>query len=81
MNYNNTLILFISFLPLSSNALEIMKTGQQSLEFHGYVRTGIGMSEDGTTQAKFQAPGTRAVYRLGNEPDTNMELQFNTFSY
>ncbi len=35
------------------------------------------MSKDGTTQTKFQAPGTRASYRLGNEPETNLELQFN----
>lgn len=51
--------------------------GQQSFEFHGYFRGGLGMSESGTTQAKFQAPGARAKYRLGNEPETNMELQLN----
>ena len=59
----------------SVNSMEIT-TGQQSLEFHGYFRGGIGMSEEGTTQARFQAPGARGKYRLGNEPETNMELEF-----
>lgn len=72
----NIFILFIFILPFSTHAIDIL-TGQHSLEFHGYFRGGIGMSENGTTQAKFQVPGTRAAYRLGNEPDTNLELQFN----
>lgn len=69
----NTLILFVLILPFNSHAIDLI-TGQQSLEFHGYFRGGLGMSESGNTQAKFQAPGARAKYRLGNEPETNMEL-------
>ncbi len=60
-------------------ALDIV-TGQHGLEFHGYYRGGLGSSESGQTQAKFQLPGTRASYRLGNEPDTNLELQL-TYNY
>lgn len=50
---------------------------QHSFTYHGYFRSSLGFSEDGKTQAKFQLPGARAKYRLGNEPDTNMELQFD----
>lgn len=52
-------------------------TGQDSFEFHGYFRGGLGFSEAGRTQSHFQAPGTRSAFRLGNEPDTNLELQLN----
>ena len=52
-------------------------TGQDSFEFHGYFRGGLGFSEAGTTQSRFQAPGTRSAFRLGNEADTNLELQLN----
>ena len=71
---NNILILLILSIPFNSYAIDII-TGQQSLEFHGYYRGGLGMSKSGNTQAKFQAPGARAKYRLGNEPETNMELE------
>ena len=60
----------ILLVPFSVSSIEII-TGQQSLEFHGYFRGGLGMSEHGETQAKFQAPGARAKYRLGNEPENN----------
>lgn len=55
-------------------------TGQDSFEFHGYFRGGLGFSEAGTNQSRFQAPGTRSAFRLGNEPDTNLELQL-TYNY
>jgi len=74
---NKNIFIFILFIiTFSSQSADII-TGQHSLDFHGYFRGGIGMSKDGTTQTKFQAPGTRASYRLGNEPETNLELQFN----
>ena len=66
--------LMLICLPLSANDLS---SGQDSFEFHGYFRGGLGFSETGTTQARFQAPGARAAFRLGNEPDTNLELQLN----
>lgn len=72
---NACLIGLLGLSSFNANAINIT-TGQQSLEFHGYFRGGLGMSEHGYTQAKFQAPGARAKYRLGNEPETNMELKF-----
>lgn len=71
-----TLTLFTSFFIINTHAMELT-SGQQSFEFHGYFRGGIGTSESGNTQALFQAPGARAKYRLGNEPETDFELQFN----
>ncbi|CAM3498113.1 carbohydrate porin [Shewanella violacea] len=47
---------------------------RDTIDYHGYIRTGIGMSEGGSQQVVFQAPSTPAKYRLGNENDTYMEL-------
>ncbi|MBI2381263.1 MAG: carbohydrate porin [Gammaproteobacteria bacterium] len=40
----------------------------------GYFRASLSRSEDGHGQAAFQAPGSKAKYRLGNEPDAFGEL-------
>lgn len=50
------------------------ENGRHQLDFHGYVRTGVGTSKDGKTQAEFKAPGAQSKYRLGNEAHTNFEL-------
>lgn len=72
------LLILISLLTFFSNiAVAETVTGQHSFEFHGYFRGGLGLSDGGDTQTHFQAPGARAAYRLGNEPDTNLELQLN----
>ena len=76
MKKYNSLIFIMLFVPFNSHATEII-TGPESFEFHGYFRGGLGLSESGNTQAVFQAPGARGKYRLGNEPETNMELQLN----
>lgn len=55
-------------------AVELFSTDTQQLQFTGYFRAGVGVSEGGTRQAKFSLSGTRSAYRLGNEPDTNVEL-------
>ena len=67
---------FLCLLSFYSYAIELV-TGQQSFEFHGYFRSSMGLSEHGESQALFQLPGARSKYRLGNEPDTNIELQLN----
>lgn len=77
-------ILFIIFFLFAFNittvsAIELI-AGQQSIAFHGYFRSSLGFSQHGDTQAKFQLPEARAKYRLGNEPDTNMELEID-YSY
>lgn len=63
--------LFFSTVAQSSVTPE---HGAHSLDFNGYLRTGIGVSEGGTSQARYIAPSARAKYRLGNEPETNVEL-------
>ena len=42
-------------------------------DFIGYTRIGTGKSSGGGTQARFQAPGATAGYRLGNEPNIGLE--------
>jgi maltoporin len=43
-------------------------------ELFGYTRLGVGTSSESGTQARFQAPGSAASYRLGNEADYGLEL-------
>ncbi len=45
---------------------------ENSSTFIGYFRTTLGLTDKGGMQG-FQAPGARAKYRLGNEPDTVFE--------
>lgn len=68
-----TLIFICSLFSWTASAVE----DTHILEYHGYFRSSLGFSEGNQTQAKFQLPGARSKYRLGNEPDTNMELQFD----
>ncbi|HOI73649.1 MAG TPA: carbohydrate porin [Syntrophales bacterium] len=46
----------------------------KGFEFHGYLRSGAGVSGNGSAQAAFQAPGAGGKYRLGNETDTYGEI-------
>ncbi|MDH5377714.1 MAG: carbohydrate porin [Gammaproteobacteria bacterium] len=64
----------IALLLRVNDAAAVMS---EELSYHGYFRGSMGTSDQGATQAKFQAPGARAKYRLGNEPDFNAELQLN----
>ncbi|MBX2804663.1 MAG: carbohydrate porin [Hyphomicrobiales bacterium] len=41
--------------------------GNSTLDFHGYYRIGYGWDRDGEAMPAFQAPGSLAKYRLGNE--------------
>jgi maltoporin len=47
-----------------------------AFEFHGYFRSGYGLTGVGGQQVAFQAPGAGAKYRLGNEAETYSELIF-----
>jgi len=76
LNIRALLSITLLLCTFQSHSVDLL-TGQHSLEFHGYFRGGLGLSDGGSTQAHFQAPGTRATYRLGNEADTNLELQLN----
>jgi maltoporin len=48
----------------------------KSFEFHGYLRSGYGLNSVGGQQVGFQAPGSGAKYRLGNEAETYGEFIF-----
>jgi len=67
----------ILIIPTQIYAFDVFKKGQHSLEFHGYLRHTSGISNGGKTPARFQLPGARARNRLGNEPDSNIELEFD----
>ena len=47
-----------------------------TFEFHGYFRSGYALNSEGGQQVAFQAPGTEAKYRLGNEAETYGEFIF-----
>ncbi len=58
---------------------KVVKELQQQVkqfEFHGYMRSGEGLNGEGGQMVAFQAPGSGAKYRLGNEADTYGELIF-----
>jgi maltoporin len=63
---------------LTQADVKIEKLQEQvgSFEFHGYLRSGYGLNGRGGQQVAFQAPGTGAKYRLGNEAETYGELIF-----
>lgn len=44
------------------------------VDFSGYIRSGIGASGSGGDQSTFQAVGSPAKYRLGNESETYGEI-------
>ena len=55
------------------------KPPEGKFEFHGYLRSGVGVSGEGGDMEAFQAPGAWAKYRLGNEAETYGEalLKYN----
>ncbi|MCB9026278.1 MAG: carbohydrate porin, partial [Bdellovibrionaceae bacterium] len=54
--------------------LPTFSKAESTTDFHGYVRSSLSMSQNGNSQAVFQAPGAQSKYRLGNESDTDIEL-------
>ena len=53
-----------------------------ALEYHGYFRSGAGVTSDGGQHVCFQDPGAGSKYRLGNEcEETYAELVFNQNVY
>ena len=60
------LVIGIGIAAMTANALGV--------EFHGYMRSGIGRTKGGGDQACFQNGGSDTKYRLGNECETYMEL-------
>jgi len=64
------------FLREADTKIEKLQEQMQSFEFHGYFRSGYGLNSEGGQQVAFQAPGTDAKYRLGNEAETYGEFIF-----
>lgn len=64
--------------PASREELDLLKKQHEekidSLEFHGYLRSGYGLNGKGGRQVYFKAPGAGAKYRLGNETETYGEV-------
>jgi len=50
--------------------------GDLGFRFHGYLRSGFGVDDDGKGQQPFQAPLAGSKYRLGNEAETYLETVF-----
>jgi len=61
-------------LQEAESDIEGLKQQVSAFEFHGYFRSGYGLNSQGGQQIAFQAPGTEAKYRLGNEAETYGEF-------
>jgi maltoporin len=64
------------FLQEAETKIAGMQQQLGLFEFHGYLRSGYGLNSEGGQQVAFQAPGTEAKYRLGNEAETYGEFIF-----
>lgn len=49
----------------------------EGFRFHGYLRSGFGVTGDGKPMEPFIAPNAGAKYRLGNEAEAYLETTFN----
>jgi len=63
-------------LQEADRKIEGLERQMGAFEFHGYLRSGYGLNSNGGQQVAFQAPGTEAKYRLGNEAETYGEFIF-----
>lgn len=64
-SYKSIALLSVLLFPLTS---------VNAFEFSGYLRSGIGYSENGDTQTCFGLDGAKSKYRLGNECEQYVEL-------
>ncbi len=66
------------WLPISAAVIMALGSASASaVDFHGYMRSGVGISQDGATQTYEQ----NKVGRLGNEADTYSEVQLGQEVY
>lgn len=66
------------WLPISAAvAMALASASASAVDFHGYMRSGLGISQDGSTQTYEK----NKVGRLGNESDTYGELQLGQEVY
>jgi maltoporin len=59
----------------------IAATSASAVDFHGYLRSGIGGDLDGGGQVCYSLPGTGYKLRLGNECENYAELEFGQTLY
>lgn len=72
----------MKILPLAAAVSAALMAGQAvAVDFHGYLRSGIGSSGSGGDQVPMQAQGAASKYRLGNETETYGELKFGQELY
>jgi len=64
------------FVQEANRQITKLKEQVGAFEYHGYFRSGYGLNSAGGQQVAFQAPGTEAKYRLGNEAETYGEFIF-----
>ena len=66
------------WLPISAAVIMALGSASASaVDFHGYMRSGVGISQDGSTQTY----NKNLVGRLGNEADTYSEVQLGQEVY
>ncbi|MCL2658042.1 MAG: carbohydrate porin [Betaproteobacteria bacterium] len=63
-------------LALALSGVSQLACAIDQLEFHGYLRAGIGLNGAGGGQVCFGLAGADAKYRLGNECDYSIEPTF-----
>lgn len=67
----------MKLLPLAAALFGLASSSAMALEFHGYLRSGVGSNSKDGSQVCFQLPGAYAKYRLGNECENYAELAFD----
>jgi maltoporin len=72
-----------TLMPLAAAAAAFFSTQAMAVDFHGYVRSGIGWSEKKGGQTCFRLPGAagNGNFRLGNECETYGEAEFGQTLY
>ncbi len=74
-------LLGILFFVNTISAQTIFETPNYKFSVTGYLRTGLGYSKGGDTQANFHMPGALNCYTLGNQANTYGELGFDYRHY
>ncbi len=74
-------LLLLLMCSMAAQAQVLFESDKSQFKVSGYLRTGIGRSEGGATQAHFQMPGVLNKYSLGNQADTYGELEFDYTHY
>lgn len=69
MRVSSVKVMLVAAISLSAGSA----LADDSFEYHGYMRSGIGFSRGGTDQVCYKAPKVGYKHRLGNECETYIE--------